>query len=315
MKLRYVNPHYVERFVSPRMGGQYSFAKGLDRLLQEQPGLSASVLNGATQIHVHHTGASWSFGISELTPADLEAGKLRSGVICDGVDGHRIAFHLATVLCGFPQPDGGQCVVYAHRLMLSDEGRRIEGPSVYVGITRRTWHERFREHAHAAATGSQLLFHRALRVRKHGWLETIIDAVGNYDQMMRHEEEGIANFALYPNGLNMIPGGFAGIRYLASMGFQARNNEERDARLADLMELPAVNGSPNPLCSARWASDQEYVNSVICGHSGRLGVAQVRNIRMLSASGYDDTRIAGAVNDSAARVRRVLEGKRYNRVI
>lgn len=235
-------------------------------------------------------------------------------VICDGVNGHRVAFPFAVILRGFPQPEGGQCVVYAHRLMVADEKRRMEGPNVYLGITRRPWHERFQEHMRAAATGSQLLFHRALRVRKHGWLETAIDAVGSYEQMMQREEEGVAEFALYPNGLNMIPGGFAGIRYLASMGLQARNAEERDARLVDLIQLPSVNGSPNPLCAARWKSDQEYVNSVICGHSGRLTLDQVRNTRMLAASGYDTPKIAGIIGDSAERVRRVLDNKRYQRV-
>lgn len=312
MKLQYVNPHSVARFVSPHMGGQYSFATGLDRLLRERPWLSASVLDDGTQVHVRHTGASWQFTTSVV--GSLDAGKPRSVVICDGANGHRVAFPFAAILRGFPQPVGGQCVVYAHRLMLADEKLRIEGPSVYVGVTRRAWHERFQEHLRASATGSQLLFHRALRVRKHGWLETVIDGVGDYEQMMRFEEESVAAFALYPNGLNMIPGGFAGIRYLASLGFQARDAEERDVRLTELIELPAVNGSPNPLCAARWASDQEFVNSVICGHSGRLAVDQVRNIRMLSASGYDENKIAAMVADAPARVRRVLDNKRYSRV-
>lgn len=312
MKFRYVNPNSVARFVSPRMGGQYSFARGMDRLLSEQPWLYSSVLEDGTQIHVRHTGEVWRFTTS--IPGALDEGKPGSWVVCDGANGHRVSFHFATILRGFPQPEGGQHVVYVHRLMLANEKRFIEGPSAYVGVTKRAWHERFQEHARAAATGSQLLFHRALRLRKHGWLDTVIQGVGNHDQVMGFEEQCVAAFSLYPNGLNMIPGGFAGIRYLASLGFHARSAEERDARLADLIELPAVNGSPNPLCAARWSSDAEYVNSVICGHSGRLTVDQVRNIRMLSASGYDENRIAGQVGDSPARVRRVLANGRYQRV-
>lgn len=300
------------------MGGQYRFATGMDRLLSEQPWLKPAVLKDGMQIHVRHSGSSWQFthGDPEHIEAGTKAGKPRSVVVCDGVNGHRVAFPFAAILRGFPQPEGGQHVVYLHRLMLADEKRRIEGPSVYFGITRRAWHERFQEHVHAAAAGSQLLFHRALRLRKHGWIETVIDGIGDYERAMHYEEDRVAAYpSLYPNGLNMIPGGFAGIRYLGSCGLHARNAEERDAKLAELIQRPTVNGSPNPLCAARWASDQEYVNSVICGHSGRLSTDQVRNIRMLSASGYDDAKIAGVVADSSERVRRVLDNKRYQRVI
>lgn len=84
---------------------------------------------------------------------------------------------------------------------------------------------------------------------------------------------------------------------------------------ASEMERPTIEGRPNPLCSARWNSDPDYVARVICGHSGRLTVEQIRMIRALHVACRTDEDIAIlAATRNVAQVRRLLSDRTYSRV-
>lgn len=131
---------------------------------------------------------------------------------------------------------------------------------------------------------------------------------------MSLEEEFVENLSLYPLGLNMIPGGFAGIRYLSTLGITARNAAERDEQMEALAARENVDGKPNPLCAARWVADQDFVNRVICGHSGRLTVAQVRQIRLHASFGRAVRDVSNVTGSSVSQVKRVLSGDAYGRV-
>ena len=91
----------------------------------------------------------------------------------------------------------------------------------YIGITRRSWQKRFKEHDRAARNGSRLLFHRALRDPGLQHIEHIVVRAGlTAAQALQLEEAEVERVSLSPlrGGLNMIPGGAAGIRYLRKMG-------------------------------------------------------------------------------------------------
>ena len=199
--------------------------------------------------------------------------------------------------------------VYVHEVKVGETWLQ------YVGVTKRPWAERLAQHSASACAGSNLSFHRALRSMQGRQTRTFVLLAGvSFDAAMEIEERFVGAFTLYPKGLNMIPGGFAGIRYLGAMGFPTKTVRERDCALERIVERTSIAGRPNPLCAARWTTDQEFVNSVICGHSGRLTADQVRNIRMLDIAGYAIDRIAGQVADTARRVAMVLDGKTYARV-
>ena len=92
----------------------------------------------------------------------------------------------------------------------------------YTGLTSRSWMIRFREHRQAAGAGSPLLFHRALRdalfpvaVVEH----EVLRAGLTEDEALSVEEaevEETSLFPLHPRGLNMVPGGRAGLRFLST---------------------------------------------------------------------------------------------------
>lgn len=328
MKLRYINPQNVAHLVPEWILPPFFVARNLDELLSEQPWMrprrefDPRRPTGGLDYWIQakpRVGAPklWDFAVSGLDDdafakaTDQERARLAAmiGMLRITLPDYEMQLPLTCIFRGAPKAEGAH-TLYRHSMLLKD------APADYVGITRRTWWERMAEHRSAAARGSNLLFHRAIRQYGGIRVSRIEHAGLSYDMAMEWEEYFTDAGMLYPHGLNMIPGGLAGLRYLATLGHRAKTLDERDAALTTVMERDRLeDGSPNPLCAARWASDQEYVNSVICGHSGRLGVAQVRNIRMLSASGYGAERIATAVNDSVVRVRRVLENRRYSRVI
>jgi len=132
---------------------------------------------------------------------------------------------------------------------------------------------------------------------------------------MDEEESLVDEFSLYPLGLNMIPGGFAGMAYLHKLGFTASSAKERDAVIEQIAQRETVAGNPNPLCAARWAADQDFANRIICGHGNRLSVEQVLGIRALGSFGKPAEEIAQRMGlDDTRRVKRVLSGSRYSRV-
>lgn len=121
--------------------------------------------------------------------------------------------------------------------------------------------------------------------------------------------------SLYPKGLNMVPGGEGCLRYLGRLGFCPKTIEERDNIIERISSVESLGGRPNPLCAARWASDQEYINAVICGRADRFTVDQVRIARLHSSFGKSDEEIAALLEAPIERVSKVISGRRYGRVI
>lgn len=203
----------------------------------------------------------------------------------------------------------GQHAIYIHGII-------TDVPLYYVGITKQNWYARLNQHIASARGGSPYLFHRALREHQDKVMGHRILGFGySYDGIMAAEEKFVDKFSLYPLGLNMIPGGFAGFKYLGSLGYQVNSDKQRHNALMEIVKLSDLKGRPNPLCAARWASDQDYINRVICGHAGRLTVEQVRIIRTLSGFSKDITYISEAINVLNLRqINGVIKNKFYSRV-
>jgi len=306
MKFKHVNPRNVQHIVPSWAIDPLQLARKMDDLLDQAFAGRCPAWDADHRFWFDGSfnGDGWMFRLAE--PADGDPVDFCGQLFLDHPD-WSVSVPLNEILKGAPSL-AGRHSLYVHAF---DE----EVPLHYFGITKQRWFDRLAQHESSARCGSQLLFHRAIRDKvgkkiAHRVLLTDLD----YETAMGLEESWVEEFGLYPAGLNMIPGGFAGIKYLHTLGVAARSEVERDAAVEKLASADSIGGRHNPLCAARWISDQEYVNRVICGHSGRLTADQVRSIRMLSAGGASHDRIAAAIGDRVERVRRVIGGRRYGRV-
>lgn len=209
--------------------------------------------------------------------------------------------------------------VYEH-LLQDDNGQW----HCYWGITKRTWKRRWDEHVAAALRGSDYLFHKAIRELMPKNLSEVhqVAAVGFTEkEEMDHEEWFVEHFSLYPDnphGMNMVPGGYAGIRALHKLRILTENHhinpEDRDVIIEQYLRSHPRKGVANPLIAAKWA-DEAYATAIICGSEGRLNPEQVRKIRQLSSLGWDANSIKSVVEaKDVHQVKRVIRGKTYARI-
>ncbi|GFK93876.1 hypothetical protein NNJEOMEG_01714 [Fundidesulfovibrio magnetotacticus] len=228
----------------------------------------------------------------------------------------------------------GTYSVYAHFLFSSDNKYYA-----YYGITKRGWNTRFSEHVKCGISDeSKRLFPKTMNsliqaklsemnnipvnVPKLEGVVTSICAVGlNTDQAMDTEEYLVDKYSLsskHEYGLNMIPGGYEGIRCLHRLAILKEpmhiDTEERELLLEKhLKEHPQL-GIPNPGVAAKW-NDPQYAEAVICGNENRLKAEQVRQIRYLAAIGNEIDVICAKVEiHDFERVKRVVKGRTYSRI-
>jgi hypothetical protein len=213
--------------------------------------------------------------------------------------------------------DGYQC--YTHKAARGEHNMK----NVYAGITKRGWQERFDEHLSSARNGGNGLFHKHLR---EDFLENSEDKFishhllmvnATFEEAMKWEEEFVDRWTLAPKGLNMIPGGFEGIKFLHKHAvFVPRNPTEKqldDAKAEFFKRHPRV-GFENPAISECWKSD-EYYEKAICGRENSLSPNQVRWIRALHEDGLSDHEIMLKVRArNEKQVSRVITGQTYSRI-
>jgi len=213
--------------------------------------------------------------------------------------------------------------LYHHRF-LDPELDEDANQFVYAGITSRSWKERWNEHLGAARRGSPYLFHSKIReALEKGWIqEHSVNAVRlTESEAMNAEELAVADYALHPDnprGLNMIPGGYAGMRALHRLGalkpHAVLSPDERPDIIESYLREHPRKGVPNPFISAMW-KDEGYAASVVCGHLDRFSVEQVKLIRQLNDSGFSPSAIASLVHArNIEQVERVIAGKTYRRI-
>ncbi|TVQ39181.1 MAG: hypothetical protein EA384_07195 [Spirochaetaceae bacterium] len=188
----------------------------------------------------------------------------------------------------------------------------------YVGITGRNWLHRFSEHLSKMARGSRLSFHRALR-EFYGHSDVhFISQLGeinlSYHDAMNWEEVHVDR--LGTQGLNMIPGGFKGLRYLHEHRIIDNTNVSlavRDQAIVELHRQHPRKGLPNPFLAELWQDDWYYLK-VIGNRTKTLTPEQVRSIIEMARDGVqvsEITEAVGAINDT--QVRNVIVGRTYRR--
>lgn len=236
----------------------------------------------------------------------------------------------------------GTYQVYEHTLIRKKDvaptsvADYVDGAGQYVGITGRSWQQRSREHQYAARRGSYLLFHRALReelfdVFAH---EHIILRAGlGRAQALRIEEVEVEErtlHATHPDGLNMIPGGEAGLRFLSSMTKRAASSIDLET-VDDLLEAEVnrslrqpglqVSGCySNPKLAALWKIDLDFRIRAMTGAANRLSYRQICNARLWHACGWSLDKIWARLTGMDDRVvshdqlQRLLDGKSYQSI-
>ena len=117
--------------------------------------------------------------------------------------------------------------------------------------------------------------------------------------------------------LNMIPGGFKGMRFLHEHRLTKSSVvslKERDRAIQEHQKLHPRAGIPNLLISELW-KDDAWAEKVICGLANRLSKDQIRGIRVLGEQGLSPEEIAKQVGArNVLQVKRVLSGETYARI-
>lgn len=211
--------------------------------------------------------------------------------------------------------------VYCHSF---GDLEREEAPNwLYYGVTQRPWQERWAEHARAVRAGSQLKFHRTLRdLSERGEISfvghEVVHVASDVDELYAWEQDLVAAAWGDPKLLNMIPGGRAGLAYLAKHGMLGSRTQvrpdERDRLFEAWIAAHPRAGLPAPWVAERW-ENRDWAASFVCSGHGRLTVRQVGVIRELGRTGVAPEEIrelSGA--RTLAQVTGVLSGATYSRV-
>lgn len=227
----------------------------------------------------------------------------------------------------------GYYQVYRHSF--SKKGRQSDGLNAdlslvrkqlefatYVGITKQGWQTRYNQHLRDAASGSPYLFHEALRDSNNFDLveHEVYSAGLSYEQAMNVEEHWVEQISLYPKGLNMIPGGYAGLRYLGKMNAlrPGETGEQRDRAISDAMRGRTderKGGTSNSLIAEHW-NNPVYASAVICNRDDRLSPDQIRMARILADCEWTEERIASHIcARNLNQVKRLLAGNTYTRIV
>jgi hypothetical protein len=249
---------------------------------------------------------------AEIVPCENpeSAGTRVQFITSDGIAYHGTCVLLSHVLNGLrPLAELPPYLLYRHMPQRSGGGQ-------YIGITRQGWWARWYQHVSAAERGSPYLWHAAIRaemaLEKPFFKHEILDCGLGFDEAMNLEEKWVRDHSLKPLGLNMIPGGFAGMRYLHMLGALHKRDFKRD--MDDRAHIMWHFMQENAALKALWA-DPEWAANVICGHSGRLTLEQVRAVRELASCGHQAEQILELVDArNIAQVRRLLRGDTYSRV-
>jgi hypothetical protein len=172
----------------------------------------------------------------------------------------------------------------------------------YVGITKRNWLKRLDEHLYEMRSGSKKLFHKAWRdslgAENIIYGSELMDINATYEIAMSWEEWFVDAFSLSPKGLNMIPGGLKGLKFLYEHRLTDKieiSLEERERAIANYVRQNPRKGIPNPFIAALW-EDDEYYLKIIGAREKTLSPSQVKRIRHLASLGWDIERIMEDVN-------------------
>ena len=138
-----------------------------------------------------------------------------------------------------------------------------------------------------------------------------------YKEAMIWEERAVDRYAHGPNGLNMIPGGFKGLKFLYEHRITDGSRislEDREKAIAEYLRQNPRKGVPNPYLSDLWKDDDYYLK-VIQARPKTLSPDQVLQIRSLNSQGKSMDEIADAVGAlNVIQVKNVIAGRTYRRI-
>lgn len=262
-----------------------------------------------------------------------DSGPAKSHIILDYKDGTtwKVILPLQFLLKGWGDANSGhQCYVHtiSHNLprmaRASQFRQRREGDEdeyYYVGITGHNWLLRLNEHLGEVCRGSRKKFHQAWRdslgINDVLFVSALMDINLTFEDAMNWEERNVDNVAYGPNGLNMISGGFKGLRLLHEHRITNNVNiclEEREKAIGEYVRQHPRKGMPNPFMSELWEDDDFYLR-VIEARDKTLSPGQVRRIRALAEMGWSVSQITkelDALNEM--QVKNVLAGRTYRRI-
>lgn len=181
----------------------------------------------------------------------------------------------------------------------------------YIGITKRNWKKRYQEHINSSHNQSYFRFHRCLRGEffEIGAIEHIIDRAGiTEDEAMEIEEKNVEKISLYPifsKGLNMIPGGRAGLKFLhehtKKIGYKIEKEIDADIFESEMIKMENVNlkqilknknsNFKNEKLAELWANDINFRISAITNQKHHFSYDQIQCARLLYASGWEMEKI------------------------
>jgi len=231
-----------------------------------------------------------------------------------------ISFPLQYIMQGYPKIKN-QHFGYCHKIALMNDDGSFDKEYFYVGVTGRNWLQRMNEHFNEIKSGSNKLFHQTWREftgKKNVILSSEL-VVGDhtYEQIMSWEEDFVDRYMEAGVSLNMIPGGFKGMRFLHKhrlLNSDKSTLKERDKAIIEYQRQHPKAGVPNLLISELW-KDDDYAAKIICGSEGRLSIQQIQEIRRLNNIGIPLEKIVVLVNArNIHQVRRVVKGNTYSRI-
>lgn len=262
-----------------------------------------------------------------------DGGPAKLHIVLDYEDGTtwKAILPLQFLLKGWGDANSGyQCYVHtiAHNLprmarmgQFQQRRENDEDEYYYVGITGRNWLHRLSEHLGEVRRGSRKRFHQAWRaslgINDVLFVSVLMDVNMTFEDAMNWEEQNVDNVAYGPNGLNMIPGGFKGLKFLHEHRITDNVNislEEREKAIGEYVRQHPRKGIPNPFMSELWEDDDFYLR-VIEAREKTLSPDQVRQIRALAEMGWSVAQITEEVNAlNEMQVKNVLVGRTYRRI-
>lgn len=231
-----------------------------------------------------------------------------------------ISIPLQYIMQGYPKIKN-QHYGYCHKIAVLNEDGSVDNEYIYVGITGRNWLQRMSEHFNEIKSGSNKLFHQTWRefTGKQNVMLSSELVIGDhtYEQIMSWEEDFVDRYMAAGVSLNMIPGGFKGMKFLHKHRLLGSDNvslKERDRAVLEYQRQHPRAGLPNLLISELW-KDDDYAAKIICGAEGRLSIEQVQKIRELNNHGIPVNKIVEMVKARNVRqVLNVLKGSTYTRI-
>ncbi|ALL06987.1 hypothetical protein AQ505_16740 [Pedobacter sp. PACM 27299] len=229
---------------------------------------------------------------------------------------------LQSLIIGFGDPMlGYHC--YGHGISFLDEHGELkeENEVFYCGITKRGWLIRMTEHFREIKGDSKKTFHKLWREylgNSNVLLNSELIALNHsYETAMNWEEWVVEKYMAKNKSLNMIPGGFAGLKRFSSQNHSHSENEISIV-LGQSSFLSFANrsyqGLKNPMIEKLWRDDRYYAK-VIGKRNNTFSTSELLEIRQMAKKGYDVKQIGNQLGIIAPkRIRNVLSGKTYSRM-